>query len=253
VPIVRDARNPRIQPGTAGYFDASTAVAPLEVPTGVVDRSLGDVHPEGNPHYLLDPVRAKAVAKALADALERLDPARAGRWREGAEAFARRADEAMFGKDLLEAVPVKRLERLLARGELGEWLKSKGLEGKAGGWARTMVPLAGTRFVAYHGYFTYLADRFHLETVAYLEPKPGVPPSPRHLRTVVESMKARSVPAILCTVFNPRDVAEAVAKETGARVEVLAHMPGALGEDADYFSCVDRNVRLLAASLGGTR
>jgi zinc/manganese transport system substrate-binding protein len=253
VPIVRDARNPRIQPGTPGFCDASVGIDRLEVPTGTVDRSLGDVHPEGNPHYLLDPVRAKAVAGTIADSLGRVDPSRAGAWREGAAAFARRVDEAMFGKEILEAAPVRRLERLLARGELGEWLREKGLEGKAGGWAGILLPFSGAKVVAHHGHFTYLADRFHLETVAYLEPKPGIPPSPRHLRSVVETMRAAKVPAILLTVFNPADVADAVAGETGARVAVLPHMPGALGEDADYVAFVDRAVRGLAGVLRTAR
>ena len=105
----------------------------------------------------------------------------------------------------------------------------------------------------YHSHFSYLADRFHLETVASLEPKPGVPPSPSHLRGVVETMKAGRVGAILRTVFQPAAVPDSVARETGARVVVLAHMPGALGEDRDYLAFVDRNVRLLAAALAAPR
>jgi len=253
VPIVRDARNPRIQPGTAGYCDASSVIDRLEVPTGTVDRSMGDVHPEGNPHFLTDPVRAKAVAGAIADSLARVDPPRTDRWKAGAEAFARRVDEAMFGKDLLEAAPVRRLERLLARGELAGWLEEKGLEGKAGGWARTMLPLAGTKVVAYHGHFTYLLDRFGIGTAAYLEPKPGVPPTPGHLRTVVETMKAGKVLTVIRTVFNPATVAEAVARETGARVEVLAHMPGATEGTEDYLSFVGANVERLAGAVRPAR
>jgi len=253
VPIVRDARNPRIQPGAAGHCDASAAVDRLEVPTGAVDRSLGDVHPQGNPHYLTDPVRAKAVAGTIAESLGRVDPARAARYRDAAAAFSRRADEAMFGGAILSEVPARRLERLLARGELGSWLKEKGLEGKIGGFARALLPFSGTEVVQYHAHFTYLLDRFHIRVAANLEPKPGIPPSPGHVRTVVEAIRAARAPAILRTCFNPPSVPDAVAGETGARVVVLSHMPGAVGEDADYLSFVERNVRLLAAALGAPR
>ena len=253
VPIVRDARNPRIQPGQPGHCDASAGVGLLEVPTGVVDRSRGDVHAGGNPHYLADPVRAKTVAETIAASLSAVDPARTERWKSGAADFARRADEALFGKDLLAVAPARRLERLLARGELAAWLKKEGHEGKVGGWAKLLAPHAGAKVVAYHGHFTYLLDRFGLTTVALLEPKPGIPPSPRHVRTVVETIRASGARAILCTVFQPKDIPEAVAAETGARVAVLPHMPGALGEDADYLAFVDRAVRILAGALGAAR
>ncbi|HEU4394537.1 MAG TPA: metal ABC transporter substrate-binding protein [Planctomycetota bacterium] len=253
VPIVRDARNPRIQPGTPGHLDASVGVDRLEVPTGTVDRSLGDVHPQGNPHYLADPVRAKGVAAAIAESLAQVDPPRADRFRAAAGEFAKRVDEAMFGREVLAEAPARRLERLLARGELAGWLKERELEGKIGGFAAALLPHSGTKVVQVHGHFSYLLDRFHLPVAANLEPKPGIPPSPGHARTVVETIRAARIPAILRTVFNAPAGPDAVAAETGARVVVLAHRPGALGEDRDYLAFVDRNVRLLAAALGARR
>lgn len=251
VPIVRDARNPRIQPGSPGHCDASAGIDLLEVPAGPVDRSSGDVHGRGNPHYLLDPVRAKTAAGTIAAALAAVDPPRAPAFREGAEAFSRRVDEALLGRELLEHASASRLARMLAEGRLGVWLDGKGLRGKEGGWSRRMLPHAGASVVAHHASFSYLLDRFHVGTAALLEPRPGVPPTPRHLKGVAETVKERGLRAILCTVFNPKDVPRALAGETGARVVVLAHMPGALEAGQDYLSFVDANVRALAAALDG--
>jgi zinc/manganese transport system substrate-binding protein len=251
-PIVLDARNPRIQPGTPGFLDASSAVDRLEVPTGVVDRSLGDVHPDGNPHYLLDPVRGKAVAAAIAESLAKVDPDRADAYRERAKAFARRVDEAMFGGKLLERAPAKRLERLLSEGRLAAYLEEKGWKGEIGGWAKTMAPFAGSKVASYHGLFAYLLDRFHLENVACLEPKPGIPPGARHVREVVEAMKRSGVRALLVASYHPKDVAEAAARDAGARLLTLAHEPSAVPGTDDYLSCVDANVKSLAAALGGS-
>lgn len=250
VPLVRDSRNPRIQPGAPGHCDASAGIDLLDVPTGVVDRSAGDVHALGNPHFLLDPVRGAAASRTIAAALGRVDPPRAERYGKAAEAFALRVDEALFGKDLLAEAPARRLGRLLADGRLAAWAKERGCEAKVGGWARGMAPLAGRKAVAYHGTFAYLADRFGFRIVAHLEPKPGIPPSPRHVRTVADAMKADGVRAILRTVFQPRDVPDALAAETGGAVAVLAHMPGALEGTDGYIPWVDANVRALAAVLG---
>jgi ABC-type Zn uptake system ZnuABC Zn-binding protein ZnuA len=249
VPIVRDARNARIQPGSPGYCDASAGIDLLDIPSGTVDRSMGDVHPLGNPHYLLDPYRAKTVATTIAATLGKVDPARADAFTKRAEEFGARVDAALFGKELLAAAPARRLARLLADGKLGAWLEEKGLAGKAGGWAAEMLPYSGAKVVSYHALFNYLLDRFHVQSVASLEPKAGIPPTPRHVRTVVEVMRAQRVPAILCAIYNPKDVAESAAREAGAEVVTLAHMPGAVGEAGDYVSFVDGNVKALAKAL----
>ncbi len=250
-PIVLQARNPGIQPGTAGYCDASAGLDLLEVPAGTLDRSLGDVHAGGNPHYLLDPVRAKVVAGTIAESLASVDPPRAAAYRERAKAFAAGLDERMFGAKLLERAPAKRLERLLAEGKLAAYLREKGWEAELGGWAKELLPFAGARVVAYHSLFVYLLDRFHIEETARLEPKPGVPPSPRHTRKVVDAMKAGGIRVLLAAVYNPKDVPESVARETGGRVIVLAHMPSAVEGTDGYASFVDHNVKALAAALGG--
>jgi ABC-type Zn uptake system ZnuABC Zn-binding protein ZnuA len=250
-PIVRDARNARIQPGTPGFCDASVDVDKLEVPTGVLDRSLGDVHPDGNPHYLADPVRAKIVAGTIAGSLARVDPTRADAFKARAEEFGRRIDGALFGEKLLSHAPAKRLERLLSEGKLAAYLKEKGWDQDLGGWAKELVPFAGAKVVEYHELFTYLADRFHIEEIAHLEPKPGIAPTARHVQEVMETIRKNGIRALIVAVFQPKDVPESVGRETGAKVVVLAHMPGALPDTDDYLAMVDHNVKALAAALGG--
>ncbi len=250
-PIVRDARNARIQPGTPGFCDASVDVDKLEVPTGTLDRSLGDVHPDGNPHFLVDPVRAKVVAGTIAGSLARVDPTRADAFKARSEEFGKRIDAALFGEKLLARAPAKRLERLLSEGKLAAYLKEKGWEQDLGGWAKQLVPFAGAKVVEYHELFTYMMDRFHIEEVAHLEPKPGIAPTARHVQEVMEVIRKNGIRAVLVTVFQPKDVPESVGRETGAKVVVLAHMPGAVAGTDDYLSMVDYNVKTLAAALGG--
>ncbi len=253
VPIVRDARNPRIQPGEKGHLDASVGVERLDVPEGPVDRSMGDVHPHGNPHYLTDPVQAKVVAASIADAMAALDPPGADGYRSRAKGFSARLDEAMFGAALLREAPARRLERMLAEGTLGAWIAERKLESAVGGWAALMLPHSGAPVAEYHATFTYLCHRFHLEPVARLEPKPGIPPTPRHLEGVVSTMKSRGARVVLRCPFQPAETVESVAGRAGGRALLLAHEPAALGEDGqDYVAFVDANVRALAAALRGS-
>jgi zinc/manganese transport system substrate-binding protein len=248
-PIVLDARNPRIQPGKPGYCDASAGIDALDVPAGPVDRSMGDVHRLGNPHYLLDPVRAKVVAATVAGALGGVDPVRATAYRDRAREFAGRVDDAMFGAALVKEIPVRRLERLLAEGRLPAYLAGKGLEGKVGGFAKLLAPHAGAKVAEYHRSFAYLLDRFGLKSVASLESKPGIPPTPRHLKSVGETMRAEGARLVLCTAFQPRAAADATAEAAGGRVVVLPHMPGALPGSDGYLGSVGLAVRTLAAAL----
>jgi zinc/manganese transport system substrate-binding protein len=248
-PIVLDARNPRIQPGKPGHCDASVAVDKLDVPTAPVDRSMGDVHAQGNPHYLLDPVRAKTVAATVADALAAVDPKRADAYRARSRDFARRVEEAMFGVDLLKDAPARRLERLLAEGRLLAYLDGKGWRARLGGWASLLAPHSGAKVVDYHRTFAYLLDRFAMVSVASLEPKPGVPPTPLHARSVGETMKATGARFVLCSVFQPKGVAESVAAAAGGRVLVLPHMPGALPRTEGYLESMDAAVRELSRAL----
>jgi zinc/manganese transport system substrate-binding protein len=217
-PLVREgSRNADIQVGAPGYVDASAHVQKLGVPTGRVDRSRGDVHPYGNPHYWLDPLNAVPLTADIALALTRVDPANGGRYNDRRRQF------------------LTDLERRMTD------------------WKARMVPLQEKPVASYHESWGYFARRFGLEIVGTLEPKPGIPPSPSHLARLMDRMKARDVKLILKEPYYEDKNPQLVARETGARVVELPNQPQA-GQDYLEFvdSLVDRVVTA-ARGVGGAR
>jgi ABC-type Zn uptake system ZnuABC Zn-binding protein ZnuA len=207
-PLVDAARNRRIAVGAPGRVLATEGVELRDVPARL-DRSLGDVHPYGNPHYLLDPLNAKQVAATIAKALCALDGPECAGYGERARRFAAATDE------------------------------------KLAGWQTMLAPVRGAKVVSYHKDFDYFAARFGLEVIGTLEPKPGIPPSPTHLAELVPQMKAAGVRLILIESYRERDTPDFVAEKTGARVLVLPIMPG--GKEApDYLALIDYIVRRVA-------
>ncbi|HKY60979.1 MAG TPA: metal ABC transporter substrate-binding protein [Gemmatimonadota bacterium] len=214
-PLVREgSRNAAIQIGGPGYVDASVHVQKLGVPSGRVDRSRGDVHPFGNPHYWLDPLNAVPLTADIALALTRVDPANAGLYND------RR-------RDFLAA-----LERRMAT------------------WRSRMAPLRGRPVASYHESWEYFARRFGLEIVGTLEPKPGIPPSPSHLAQLMDRMQARDVQLILKEPYYEDKNPGLVARETGARVIELPNQPQA---GQDYLAFIDSLVDRVAGAVGGGR
>ena len=248
--LVRDSRNAKIQPGAPGYVDASARIRKLELPTGVIDRTMGDVHPDGNPHYMLDPMNGKVVAATIRDALSAADPAHKAEFDARCAKLQRSIDEAMFGPKLLERFSADALSEALAQGTLEAFLKERGALDDLGGWARTMLPLSGKPFVSYHGgALTYFAHRFRLERVGALEPKPGVIPSSAHLAEIIEAMKARGVKAVFYAAYNPLKPVEKVTSETGAAGLVFPHQVRATPAAATYQKQMDALVQTVASGL----
>lgn len=247
--LLSDSRNARIQKGRPGHVDCSKDVRALDVPAGPVDRSMGDVHPGGNPHYLTDPARAKQAAGTIAEAFAAAAPDHADAFRKRLAEFRRRVDVAMFGEDVLATQPAERLEHRAADGTLARFLKERGLEGKLRGHAATMLPHSGKEVVEYHATFRYLLDRFHVTGAAALEPKPGVPPTPKHLAGVVETMKSKGLRAVLHTVFQPERTARSVAEQARGTAVLLAHQPDAAPGTSTYLATLEFNVRALAKAL----
>lgn len=250
--LLSESRNARIQKGQPGYIDCSAGVAALEVPAAGVDRSLGDVHSMGNPHYLTDPVWGKNAAKTIAEAFAAIDPSHAEGYRKRLTEFQHRVDVAMWGEALLAEQKAERLEKRLAEGTLTEFLKQRHLDGKLGGLAAELAPFAGRKVVAYHGTMLYLLDRFHLDEIGQLEPKPGIPPSPRHLAELEERMKADNAMVVIFNVYQPERTAKSVAVEVGGEAVKLAHMPDSVQGTATYVETIAFNVHALAKALGAT-
>ena len=213
-PLLENSRNPKIATGAPGRIVASQGIKMLEVPT-TFDRSKGDVHSLGNPHFLADPVEAKVVAAQTAEHFAQVDPKSAATYRANLVAFNSKVDAKMAE------------------------------------WQKTLAPFKGAKIVTYHKDFLYFAQRFGLEIVDELEPKPGIAPSPAHVAQVIGEMKAANVKVILVQPYQNRKTAETVARQTGATVLDMPQQPGARKETPGYFEMMDYLVVTLANALGG--
>jgi len=211
-PLLQNARNPKIEIGKPGRVQASQGIRLMNVPTNVT-RAAGDVHALGNPHFTVDPIIAKAIAQHIAQSLSTLDPANTGFYDGNYKEF-----EATINAKLQE-------------------------------WGAAMLPFKGQNVVAYHDSWVYFAHRFGLNIDIFLEPKPGIPPSPSHLTEVIAQMKAQKIKAILVEPFHDRRIAEKVASATGAKVVDFAEYPGALPNTDNYFKLIDALVSRLRAAL----
>jgi len=212
--------NPEIQPGNPGHLVATINVPVRELPTEI-SRSWGDIHPQGNPHIWLDPLNVKIIADNIAGRLSKLDPVHAKDYARGSEQFRSRIDKAMFGEALLKAIGSKAgeiLARKMNNDQLEDWLKSKNLLSKLGGWVAAIQPIKGSKIVTYHKTYVYFADRFGFKIVGELEEKPGIPPPPQRRDEIVEEMRRQNVKVILNDNFYSREASEYVASKTNAKV-----------------------------------
>ncbi|HVR75279.1 MAG TPA: metal ABC transporter substrate-binding protein [Planctomycetota bacterium] len=248
--LLQNARNGRVLPGAPGFLDASAAIVPREAPPGVVDRSMGDVHAHGNPHYLIDPVNGLRVARAVADRLTRLRPARKDYFAARLEDFSKRIQAALVGKDLAAKYDAEKLALLAESGKLREFLEKRGHGRLLGGWLGRTAAIDGAEVVGDHNIWPYFAARFGLRVVGFLEPRPGISPTTKHLGALVAEMRSRKVRGILTVpYFDPRH-ARFVSEATGAKVIRLAHQCGALPGTDDYISMVAENVKAVVETLG---
>jgi zinc/manganese transport system substrate-binding protein len=215
-PLIQQSRNKKVQVGANGYLDASLTVRILEIPTGQITRAMGDVHPLGNPHYWLDPENGRRMAAAIRDRLSQMSPG------DAAYFAARYAD---FDRRLAEAE--KR-------------------------WDGLMAPYKGLKVVTYHRSWPNFAKRFGLEVVGYVEPRPGIPPSPSHTLELIATMKDLGVKILLVEPYFDLKTPRSIARETGAKVLVMPPSVGGEKEIGDYFKLFDYDVDLLVAAIKET-
>ncbi len=211
-PLFQNARNPKIEIGKPGRVEASAGVRLMNVPTNVT-RAAGDVHALGNPHFTVDPIIAKAIAQHIAQSFSTLDAANAAVYDANYKKF-----EATINAKLQE-------------------------------WGAALLPFKGQNVVAYHDSWVYFAHRFGLNIDIFLEPKPGIPPSPSHLTEVIAQMKAQKIKVILVEPFHDRRIAEKVASATGAKVVDFAQFPGGLPGTDNYVKLIGTLISRLAAAL----
>ena len=212
-PLLENSRNGKIAAGAPGRVVASEGIRMLEVPTSF-DRSKGDVHSLGNPHFLIDPVNVKIIARNIANHFSQIDPKNAATYNGNLTRFNTKLD-AKFAE-----------------------------------WQKTLAPYKGARIVTYHKDFVYLAPRFGLTIVDELEAKPGIAPSPAHLAEVIGKMRSTGAKVILVQPFQNRKTAETVARQTGATVLDVPQQPGAAPNTTTYFDMMDNIVNTLARGLG---
>jgi zinc/manganese transport system substrate-binding protein len=212
-PLVQQSRNAKIQPGANGYLDASLTASILEVPTGQLTRAMGDVHPQGNPHYWLDPENGKRVAKAIAEKLSQLRP----------------GDKAAFDQHLADFTT--RLDAAEKR------------------WLQQMAPYKGTKIVTYHRSFPNFAERFGLEIVGYVEPRPGIPPTPQHTLDLINEMKRQNIKLILVEPYFDSKTPNAIGRETGAQVLTMPPSVGGTKDVPDYFKLFDSDINQVVDAI----
>jgi len=210
---VQGANNSKIVRGAPGRVDVSRGIPVLDVPGTRVDRSMGDVHPLGNPHYSLDPGMAPIITQNIVDGLARFAPEHRATFEKNRQAFLARLDEAM------------------AR------------------WTKALEPLKGAKVVVYHPQWIYILHRFGLNQAAALEDRPGIPASPAHLTRVIRQMKEERIKVIIVEPWNDLKLATRVADEAGAKAVVLASMVGGVKGADSYIAAIDHNVNALVTAM----
>ena len=210
--LLSSSRNTKIQKGSAGYVDASAGIGLLQVPSSA-NRAEGDIHIYGNPHYWLDPMNGKVIARNIANGLERVDPSNKSTYEANLGAFYKRIDEKM--KE----------------------------------WQSKMASFRGSKIIAYHNEWVYFETRFGLDVVDFMEPKPGIPPSPSQLVKVIKEVKANNIKVIISSPYFTTSSSDVVAKQTGVKVLTLATSVGAFDSIKDYFDLFDYDISHLTAIL----
>ncbi len=211
--LLTNSRNAKIQPAGPGHVDASVGIARLQVPTAA-DRTMGDIHAFGNPHYWLDPANGAIIAGNITAGLQRIDPANASTYQKNLDAFTAKLEDAV------------------AR------------------WTRQAAPLVGLPVVVYHDSWPYFVQRFGLDVVAFVEPKPGIPPSGRYIAELSETMKTRHIGVLVMTSFYDDKTAQLISRQSGAKEVTLAQSVGGVPAALDYFSLFDNNLALLLDAAG---
>jgi ABC-type Zn uptake system ZnuABC Zn-binding protein ZnuA len=210
--LLSSSRNTKIQKGDAGYVDASEGITLFQVPTAA-NRAEGDIHIFGNPHYWLDPLNGKIIARNIANGLERVDPSNKATYEANLQTFDNNIDAKMKG------------------------------------WQAKMAPLKGTKIIAYHNEWVYFEKRFGLEIVDFMEPKPGIPPTPSQLVKVINEIKANNIRIIITSPYFSTSSSDVVAKQTGVKVLTLATSTGAFSGVNTYFDVFDYDINQITATL----
>jgi ABC-type Zn uptake system ZnuABC Zn-binding protein ZnuA len=252
--LVDKSGNGRIREGQPGYVNASQGVPLVDVPKNA-SREAGDIHIYGNPHIHTSPLNAKVIARNIAAGLKRVDPQGAAVYDKNLGDFNNRLDRALYGDQLPQILGAKTLDDLARQGKLIPFLQSKDYKGKKliaylGGWLGKGMDFRGQGVVTYHQNWSYFTRLFGLNVVGDVEPKPGIPPSAKHVHELIEEMKTKNVKVVMAPSYYSPDEAKAIAQRTGADAIIVPLGPTSTSADA-YFNLIDSWVNQLAQAYRG--
>lgn len=252
VPALLDrANNRKVSEGGPGYVTAYTGITMLEVPVSV-SRSEGDIHVAGNPHLHSDPLSAIIISRNILTGLQRVAPGDASYFAARQQDFEKRVLEALMGPELVRILTPAAAFNLLKTDQLASFLAKTPYQGaplasRMGGWLKQAESLRGREMTCYHKEWAYFSYRFGITCAAFIEAKPGIPPSPRHVLEVIDLMKKRKIPVVFSANYYPKNQVDQVAARTGAKAVIVPeNTQGAVGVET-YFDLINTWLRALTA------
>jgi ABC-type Zn uptake system ZnuABC Zn-binding protein ZnuA len=254
-PLLDRAGNRKVSEGGPGYVTAYTGIRLLEVPTSL-SRSEGDIHADGNPHLHTDPVNAVIIARNILTGLRRVSPENGAYFAQREQDFEQRVMEATIGKDLVGLLTAPAAFDLLESDKLYDFLSSKQYQGKPlldrlGGWMKTAQVFRGKEIACYHKEWAYFSSRYKVSCAEYIEAKPGIPPTPGHVQSVIALMKERKIPVLFASNYFDRNQIRLVAERTGAQAVVVPENTGGAPGVDTYFDLMNAWVNGLASAFKG--
>jgi zinc/manganese transport system substrate-binding protein len=254
-PLLDRAGNRKVSEGGPGYVTAYTGIHLLEVPTSL-SRSEGDIHQDGNPHIHTDPVNGIIIARNILTGLQRVSPANSSYFASREQDFEKRVLEATMGPELVGILTVPVAYDLLNSGRLSDFLAQKSYQGKPlldrlGGWLKQSQVFRGREIACYHKEWAYFSNRFKVTCAEYIEAKPGIPPTPKHVQEVIALMKERKIPVLFASNYFDRNQIRTVAERTGAKPVIVPENTGGAPGVNTYFDLMNTWVGGLAAAFGG--
>lgn len=244
VPALLDkAGNPKVSEGGPGYVAAHDGIPLLDVPTSF-SRTQGDIHVFGNPHIWTDPLNAIQIARNILVGLRRVAPAHDAYFTAREKDFEDRVARALFGDDLVRILGAETLTKLDRDGKLLDFLGAQRYQGaplisRLGGWLKQGLPFRGSDVACYHKEWDYFSREFALPCFDYIEPKPGIPPTPRHVQEIITAMREKRIQVLLSTSYYDRNQVQEVAQRTGARAVIVPANTGGGSSAASYFDLVN--------------
>lgn len=240
--LLKGARNSKILPDSKGYIDCSSVIKPIYDKVGKITRAHGHIHPLGNPHYLIDPVNGLKVAYLIAERLKQFRPDKSQLIDDNLLKFEKELVTKLIGNKLVEKYPLKKLSTVIMTDKLFKFLEITKQEILIGGWLKEFKNYENKKFIADHASYLYLAKRFEMEMVAYLEPMPGMTPTTSHLMKLIKGIDTTQPKAIFTNSYFPVKYAKTVASRTDLPILNLAHQVGSRKEASSYLKMVEYNI-----------